>query len=391
MDLQGKWVTGHVDYLVNEFRGPATFVVTRFGLPIEAIKNLGFKMKPYRMQDARDVFVLAPWEGSAFQALGLELAMTELERPSWRKLLENVVDVEIDYSCRNKLAGFLSESYSGEGVQYTGRVGIPDITVSPLPRITDAASLYTLGAAYSVAPEKVEQFLATNWTVISTLLTEHGPWEGLKGAHQKVIRFQTTAHTLALILGLLGTGSDHMKAYLEFKGLRSRLDAIFEPGEDVDLLSSGTQVFAWNGKESQIQSSREKAAFHVRTDRISNAGIAFVPGSSGPAKLSGGLLSLHYRSSVPIDQAIITLKAAGSDAAALALIPTQIFCQFAKTGGQDHELRIPLPATPGLAQINEVVITFGPQSQGQPLDLSVTHLGVVPIVGQGVRLPKILK
>src|SRR5271166_6230942 len=145
--------------------------------------------------------------GSAFQALGLELAMTELERPSWRKLLENVVDVEIDYSTRRKLPGFLSESYSGEGVQYTGSVGISDITVSPLPRITDAASLYTLGAAYSVAPEKIEQFLAASWPLMAKLLTEHGPWEGLKGSNQEVIRFQTTAHTLALILGLLGTGS----------------------------------------------------------------------------------------------------------------------------------------------------------------------------------------
>src|SRR5262249_11351118 len=90
VDLQGKWVTGHVDYLVNEFGGPATFVVTRFGLPLDAIGNLGFKMKPYRMQDGLDVYVLAPWEGSAFQALGLELSMTELSRSSWRRLLENV-------------------------------------------------------------------------------------------------------------------------------------------------------------------------------------------------------------------------------------------------------------------------------------------------------------
>ena len=184
-------------------------------------------MKPYRMSDERDVYVLAPWEGSAFQALGLELSMTELDRPSWRQLLENVVDVEIDFATRHKLPGFLSESYSGEGVQYTGSVGIPDITVSPLPRITDAASLYTLGAAYSVAPDKIEQFLAANWPVVSTLLTEHGPWEGLKGTRQEVIRFQTTAHTLALILGLLGTGSDHMKTYLDSKGLGARLDQVF--------------------------------------------------------------------------------------------------------------------------------------------------------------------
>ncbi len=385
VDLQGKWVTGHVDYLVNEFRGPATFVVTRFGLPIDAIRNLGFKMKPFRLQDAREVYVLAPWEGSAFQALGLELAMTELERPSWRKLLETVVNVEIDYSTRSKLPGFLSESYSGEGVQYTGSVGIPDITVSPLPRITDAASLYTLGAAYSVAPEKIEQFLAANWSLISRLLTEHGPWEGFKGANQEVIRFQTTAHTLALILGLLGTGSDHMKAYLESMGLRPRLDEIFKPGEDVDLLSSGTQVFAWNGKLSPIQSSREQNAFHARTDRINNAGIAFVPGSPHGANLSGGLLTLRYRSSKPIEQVILTLKPAGTSPAVEGLIPTEIFCHFADTGGQDHEIPIPLPATPGLTQVKEVVVTFGPESQTRPLAMSITHLSVARIVGEAVR------
>src|SRR5205085_3580744 len=70
VDLEGKWVTGHVDYLVNEFRGPATFVVARYGLPVDAVKNLGFKMKPYRLDGGREVHVLAPWEGSAFQALG---------------------------------------------------------------------------------------------------------------------------------------------------------------------------------------------------------------------------------------------------------------------------------------------------------------------------------
>src|SRR5207253_6672340 len=68
-DQQGRWTTGHVDYLVNEFRGPATFIVLRFGLPLDAIRNLGFKIKPYPMRDGREVYVLAPWEGSAFQAL----------------------------------------------------------------------------------------------------------------------------------------------------------------------------------------------------------------------------------------------------------------------------------------------------------------------------------
>ena len=41
------------DYFVNEFRGPATFVVLRYGLPVDALANLGFKMKPYRTQEGR--------------------------------------------------------------------------------------------------------------------------------------------------------------------------------------------------------------------------------------------------------------------------------------------------------------------------------------------------
>ena len=114
-DLHGNWTTGHMDYLVNEFRAPATFVVLRFGLPIDAIKNLGFKMKPYRMTDGRDLYTLAPWEGSAFQAMGLGLWLGELENPSWRTLLQNFVAIEIDFATRKGLPGFLSESYTGRG------------------------------------------------------------------------------------------------------------------------------------------------------------------------------------------------------------------------------------------------------------------------------------
>ena len=217
--LQGQWVTGHMDYLVNEFRAPATFVTLRFGLPLATIEHLGFKMKSYRLRDGCELHALAPWEGSSFQALGLGLWLTEPDRPSWRRLLRNVVAIELDYAERHGLPGFLSESYTGRGVQYTGDVGIPEIAVSLSPRITDIASLYTLGPAYTVAPEAIERFLAANWPVLQQLLTDHGPWEGYNVSTREVIRFQTTAHTLGLALGLLGTTSDHMERYLAAAGL----------------------------------------------------------------------------------------------------------------------------------------------------------------------------
>jgi hypothetical protein len=385
-DLQGKWTTGHVDYLVNEFRGPATFIVARFGLPLDAIRNLGFKMKPYRMRDGRDKHVLAPWEGSAFQALGLELSMTELARPSWRRLLEDVVDVEIDYAARRNLPGFLSESYSGTGVEYTGYIGIPEITVSPRPRVTDAASLYTLGAAYTVSPEKIERFLAANWSVVSRLLTDHGPWEGLQTTRQEVIQFQTTAHTFSLILGLLSTASDHMKRYLDSKGLGEKLEDIFRPGEGVELFPGETQIFAWDDKGVPIQSTRERDAFHVTSARVSNAGIALVSTRPDGVNLSGGQLSLRYRSAAPIDEATIALKPAGSSTVVAGLISTEIFCRFVDTRGRQEEIQVPLPATPGLARTKEVVITFGAAVKGRALDLSITGLRITPIAPTD-RLP----
>src|SRR5262249_37755132 len=152
--------------------------------------------------------------------------------PSWRVLLRTAVEIEIDFATKKGLPGFLSESYIGDGTRYTGDVGIPEITADPGARITDAASLYSLGVAYTSAPERVERFLEANWRTISSLLTEHGPWEGYNISKREVVPFETTAHTLSLILGLLGTGSANMSRYAERAGLTGRLEEAFKPASE---------------------------------------------------------------------------------------------------------------------------------------------------------------
>src|SRR5262249_49940205 len=132
-------------------------------------------------------------------------------------------------------------------------------------------------------------------------------------------------------------------------------------------------------RDSPIRGVREGNTFRVRSDRQSNAGIAFVPVRAGGVNLSGGLLSLGYRSARPIDQVVIALKPAGGTAGVSRLVPTASSSLFAATGGGEQELRSPLPATPGLAQTKEVVFTFGPDAKGRPMDLSITRLRVVPI------------
>ena len=84
-DAEGNWHSGHMDYLVNEFRGPAEFVVLRFGLPADAVRTWLQDQALSAGRRARDAYVLAPWEGSAFQGFGLGLCMDELRDPAGRK------------------------------------------------------------------------------------------------------------------------------------------------------------------------------------------------------------------------------------------------------------------------------------------------------------------
>jgi hypothetical protein len=258
-------------------------------------------------------------------------------------------------------------------------VGIPEITVEPRPRITDAASLYTLGAAYTIAPEKVETFLAANWPTIANLLTDHGPWEGYNATRQEVIPYQTTAHTLALVLGLVGTGSAHMTRYLEAKRLTARRDELFAAAAaSLDLLSDATRVFAWTDKESAQESRRDRQAFLIRSDRVSFLGIALVAASPQGLNLSGGRLRLAYRCGAAMEPAVIELKPVGQPEAAVQLIPKEITTRFAVTAGREAEIEVPLPAMPGLRQVKEVVITFDPGENRRPVDLVLTRAELVP-------------
>ena len=212
-------------------------------------------MKSYRLRDGCELHALAPWEGSSFQALGLGLWLTEPDRPSWRRLLQNLVAIELDYAGRHGLPGFLSESYTGRGVQYTGTWASPRSPSRSAPDHRHRLALHP-GVRLHGRARAIERFLAANWPVLQQLLTDHGPWEGYNVSTREVIRFQTTAHTLGLALGMLGTASDHMGRYLAAAGLAEALDRVFVPGPPADLLSGATQVFAWHAGHSELRTTR---------------------------------------------------------------------------------------------------------------------------------------
>ena len=366
-DSNGKWITGRMNYFVNEFRGPLCFVVQRFDFPADAVKNSGFKIKPYRMMDGRDLYTLATWHGSSFQSLGLSLFMQELDAPGWRENLENSVAINFDFSTRNKLPGFLSEAYSGNGVEYTGDIGIPDVAVTDHLRITNAPSLYTLGVAYEVAPDQIEVLLSKYWKTIRRLFTDHGPWEGFNTTQNQVIEFQTAAHTLALILGGIGSAEENMQRYLTWQGVTSLSKVQGGESVAVDLLD-GPQWISWSPVGDSLEGVHWKNGFRLRGDAVRNGAVTVkLP---KPVSLSNGALLIHYRAARPLNT-VITLT--GGPMA----FQNEIFARF-DTAESEKEIRIPLPATPGLENVVELVIRFGDQLAPVPVDLTLSGFEFVP-------------
>ncbi len=379
-DGRGNWVTGQMNYFINEFRGPWTFVVLRYGLPIASIRNAGFKIRPYRHGDGRDTYALAAWDGSAFQLLGLSLFMQETRNPAWRQNLRDIVDIELDFSNRNGLPGLLSEAYSGNGTEYTGLIGIPDIAVTDKPLITRAPSLYTLGVAYAIAPEQVEAFLKRHWPLISGLFTPHGPWEGWDLTTRSVIPYQTTVHTLSLILGGINSAQENMARYLAETGLEGALEALYAPGDRINLLEAGNQILPWTSDGSPAEFSRDQGICRFSSPLGAAGGLAFrVPGA-GAVSLSNGRLVLRFRSETDLKDASISFKRAEDDPLPPPTIPVELFVRLKQTPKQnpDDEIQIVLPATPALHGIREIGLVLRGSKKVKPVDLSILALDFIP-------------
>ena len=295
--------TGHVDYLVNEFRGPATFVVTRFGLPIDADQESG--LQDEAVPDAGrarrlcsgslgGLGVPGSGPGAVDDGAGSpKLAQAPGERRRRRDRLCHAAQ-SFPASSRSRTA---ARAFS-----------TPAASASPTSRSRPCPGSRTRPRSTPWArptrsrPRRSSSSWRRTGRVVSSLLTEHGPWEGFKARQAGGDPVPDDGAHPRADPGSARNGIGPHESVPGIQGLRPRLDEIFRPGEEVDLLSGGTQVFAWNDKESPIRSSaREGPASTSRTDRLSNAGIAFVPSGSQGVNLSGGLLSLRYRSAVPIE------------------------------------------------------------------------------------------
>jgi len=374
-DGVGVWQAAYADYFVNEFRGPLQFVVARFGFPDDPLRYQTFNVKSRVMTSGRELFTLGVWEGSAFQALGLSLFMGERTHSGWRANLENAVRINLDYARAHHLPGFLSEAYSGNGNQYTGKIGVPDIAVVRDARITNAPSLYTLGVAYSILPNEVELFVRDNGEAISSLFTAHGPWEGIHVSSGLPIKCQTAVHVMSLILGSLGVGDEAMTRYFEQCGLSESWQLIYPCGEPVDLLAPVFRTVVWSPDGSALEVSRGNGEFRLAGAKVRQAAVSWlIDQPAEGVSLSGDELRIRYRNRGTPLKAVISLERPATEGRSVS---QEIFVSFRHTRWWVQELRIPLPATPALLGIKKVTLLLGSTAGVQKVDLTLSTLKTV--------------
>ncbi|MBF0218559.1 MAG: hypothetical protein HQL49_03385 [Gammaproteobacteria bacterium] len=375
-DGQGHWVTGQMNYAINEFRGPWSFAVLRYGLPLATLRNAGFKMRSYRLSSGRDLYAPQAWDGSAFQLLGLSQFMQEMDNPGWRQTLENLVAITLDFARRHAHPALLSEAYSGHGTEYTGHIGIPDMAVSHAALNTHAPSLYTLGVAYMVVPDAVEDHLQRYWRVIDQLFTTHGPWEGWDSEAKTVIPYQTTAHTLSLILGGINSAQENMQRYLQAQQLLAKLALIYPEGDRVNLLAAEHQIVTWSSDNSSIDFSRQPDELRFASPLTADGGVSFIFPEDQVMSFSNGRLQLRYRGATAISQAFITFKRAKNDPLPPPAFPVEIAINLSPS--EAGVIEVVLPATPALTGIAEVALLLQGGAAAAAVDLTLSEFRFTP-------------
>ena len=95
--------------------------------------------------------------------------------------------------------------------------------------------------------------------------------------------------------------------------------------------------------------------------------------------LSGGQLRIRYASRNAIEKAVIKLEKNNLVQSAVGGTSSMVFTQFDATGGGEGALEIPLPATPGLRGIREVVILLGDHEKRASIDLLISEVKFTPM------------
>ncbi len=127
------------------------------------------------------------------------------------------------------------------------------------------------------------------------LLTDHGPWEGYNATKKSVVEFQTTAHTLALILGGINSADQNMKRYLAWKDLDSLSKIQGGESSAFDFLTKSVEWISWSPTGDSLETLLGNNGVRLRADAVRSGAVTVKLHQAGGVSLSNGALLIRYR------------------------------------------------------------------------------------------------
>lgn len=291
-----------IDLFGSEYRAGVMLVTLRMFVNHGVYGNLVAHFRPFTRQNGFTYAGLAPYQG-AFQLLWPVLAGAEAAFPAMRRTLGQFVDFNLEHAAANSRFGFPSASYGSSG--YVPTAGIPQLAIEPGGVTDQVTSLYTLGPAYMLRPTTTLQHLCAAVESRPDILGPTGPYEGFdyRGGSEAVVKEQVAANVAGLVLGLAGQNTENYRAFLGYKGLLSRFNALMAQSPWTGDLAAGATVYSDPSTKVVVQGN---GTLSVRPARGStDAWLTLV----GPARdLSGRVLSFRYTADHPSGKTVLELK-----------------------------------------------------------------------------------
>jgi hypothetical protein len=161
-----------------------------------------------------------------------------------------------------------------------------------------------------------------------------------------------------------------MYRYLTWQGLASLSKLQDDKSLAYDFLARGVQWIPWSPTGDALDAARLLDEIRIHATAVRNGAVTVTLPQARGVNLSNGALLIRYRAARPLD---VVMTLAGGP----TVFQNEIFARFDVTDAE-KEIRIPMPATPGLEDVSELVIRFGDERSPLPVDLTLTRFEFVP-------------
>lgn len=357
----------------SETRTGVEFISLRYDIDPTAYEKLKATMTSYTMTDGRVLPVAKTFDGGAFQMLWTTLTMPENMSEGLSKTLRDFVDASLDYSQKKNLLGFLSAGYKAPNM-YDGTAGISELAENTAAHTETFSTLYALGAAYMVSPEKVGNFLREIFIRQPGLVTTSGYLEGYNHATSSLIQEKVSANQLSFLLGIIGQGPQNTVRYFTDRGRLDRLNTLFNYGSASNanlLIESASIVQDSDYRYWYIDSATRHMV--IRNSWFWDYSFSFYQNNRN---IAGKTLRVRYKSKTPNLKLQFLFMNRSSSGQTFTAQSTPYY-NVSGSDTTEKEILISLANTPMMSSIDRIAMFFDITPENTPVDFELTGFDLI--------------